>query len=43
MRAVGEDGVVIVWKAIGDGLIEGVDGGGRRGGRLGRGRGGRSG
>jgi hypothetical protein len=43
MRAVGEDGVVVEWKAIGDGLVEGVGSGYGRDGRLGRGRGGRSG
>jgi hypothetical protein len=43
MRTVGEDGVVVEWKAIGYGLVEGVGSGCRRDGRLGRGRGGRSG
>jgi hypothetical protein len=40
---VGEDGVVIERKTVGDGFVEGVGGRCRRGGRFGRGRGSRSG
>ena len=34
MRAVGEDGVVVVWKTVGDGLVEGVGSKCRRDGRV---------
>jgi hypothetical protein len=43
MWTVGEDGVVIERKTVGDWFVEGVGSGCRRCGRLGRGRGGRSG